>query len=81
MRCPRPTEFGTTNTLNAGDNFGTTGLTDAKDQGTLNYTADREYWGNQPLATNVTMSGVSTANITNATARRESPASPATSQA
>src|SRR4051794_32804814 len=31
--------FGTDNTLNAGDNFGTTGLTDAKDQGTLNFTA------------------------------------------
>jgi len=57
---------GVTNTLNAQDNFGTTGLTDAKDQGTLNFTAvANTLGGNPPLATNITMSGVRTANIIN----------------
>ena len=64
----------TTNTLNAGDNFGSNFTTPA-DQGTLNFTAVTPTAGGNPqLATNVTMFGVKTANITNSTEAGTGPA-------
>jgi hypothetical protein len=52
--------LGVTNTLNAGDN-----LQDSFGDGILNYTAVSNLLANPPLATGVTMNGISTANILN----------------
>ena len=57
---PGTNVLGPSNTLNAGDNFGST-VGDA----TLNFQAVASLLGNPPLATGITMTGVATANILN----------------